>query len=146
MKTYSAKPNDVTRSWYEVDASDTNLGRLATQVATLLNGKQKPTFTPHVDGGDFVIVTNASKLKVTGDKKLKKTYYRHTGFPGGIKSKTLQERLDENASDVIVDAVRGMLPANKLRDGKLARLKVYNGAEHNHAAQKPQKIDLKGNK
>ena len=146
MKTYSAKPDDVTRSWYEVDASDTTLGRLATQVATLLNGKQKPTFTPHVDGGDFVIVTNASKLKVTGDKELKKTYYRHTGFPGGIKSKTLQERLDENASDVIVDAVRGMLPANKLRDGKLARLKVYNDAEHNHAAQKPQKIDLKGSK
>lgn len=146
MKTYSAKPNDVTRVWYEVDASEAPLGRLATVVATLLTGKGKPSFTKHVDCGDYVVITNADQLQVTGDKKQKKIYYRHSGFPGGIKQRTLQEQMDIDATEAIVHAVRGMLPVNKLRDGRLARLKVYAGADHQHEAQKPQKFSVKEGK
>ncbi|MCA9334044.1 50S ribosomal protein L13 [Candidatus Saccharibacteria bacterium] len=142
-KTYSAKPTDVTRAWYVVDAATAPLGRLATEVAFVLMGKQKPMYTPHIDCGDYVVVINADKLVVTGDKKAKKTYYRHTGFPGGIKDETLQEKLDKDSTQVIVKAVRGMMPANKLRDGRLARLKVYAGTEHEHTAQKPTALTLK---
>lgn len=144
MKTYSAKPTDVTRKWYVVDASDTTLGRVATQVATLLMGKGKPMFTAHIDCGDFVIVTNTDNLQVTGGKKDKKIYYRHSGYPGGLTETQLKDALAADSTRVIYQAVRGMLPANKLRDGRLARLKLYAGAEHNHEAQKPQSISLKG--
>lgn len=140
MKTFSAKPSDVHRIWHIVDASEIPLGRLATQVATLLTGKYKPLFTPHIDCGDYVIVTNAEKLVVTGNKENKKVYYRHTGHPGGIKETKLNKM---NPELVIEKAVRGMIPANKLRDGRLARLKVYAGEEHNHSAQKPVKFILK---
>jgi large subunit ribosomal protein L13 len=142
-KTYSAKPSDVTREWYVIDASQAPLGRVATQVAQLLTGKGKPMFTQHIDTGDFVIVINADNLKVTGDKMEKKIYYRHSGFPGGLKETPLRKQIDKDSTEVIVHAVRGMLPVNKLRDGRLARLKVYKGAEHNHAAQKPTEIKVK---
>jgi large subunit ribosomal protein L13 len=142
-KTYSAKPSDVTREWYVIDASQAPLGRVATQVAQLLTGKGKPMFTQHIDTGDFVIVINADNLKVTGDKMEKKIYYRHSGFPGGLKETPLRKQIDKDSTEVIVHAVRGMLPVNKLRDGRLARLKVYGGSEHNHAAQKPTEVKVK---
>lgn len=146
MKTYSAKPTEVTRKWYVLDASKASLGRLSTQVADLLTGKTKPQYTPHIDCGDYVIVINADNLVVTGTKATDKIYYRHTGFPGGIKQATLAEKMEKDSTDVIVKAVRGMLPVNKLRDGRLARLKVYAGAEHNHTAQQPEVIDVKEGK
>lgn len=146
MNTYSAKPQDVTRVWYVVDAASAPLGRVATEIATLLTGKGKPMFTKHIDCGDYVVVTNANDIQVTGDKKQKKIYYRHSGFPGGIKQRTLQEQLDRDATEVLVHAVRGMLPVNKLRDARLARLKVYAGTEHQHEAQKPQKYEIKEGK
>lgn len=143
MKTYSAKPSDVTRIWYVVDASQVPLGRLATQVATLLTGKGKPQFTAHIDCGDFVIVTNAEKLVVTGDKLTDKKYYHHSLYPGGLSERSLSEQIDKNPNVVIEKAIRGMLPVNRLRPGRLERLKVYAGSEHNHAAQKPVVLDLK---
>ena len=146
MKTYSAKPSDVTRKWYVVDASDTTLGRVATQVATLLTGKGKPMFTNHIDCGDFVVVVNADKLQVTGGKEEKKMYYNHSGFPGGLRERQLKDLMANDSTEVIIKAVRGMLPVNKLRDGRLKRLKVYAGEEHDHAAQKPEKFSLKGDK
>lgn len=142
-KTYSAKPADVSRVWYVVDAAELPLGRLSTQVASLLLGKGKPMFTPHVDCGDYVIVINAAKLVVTGNKASDKQYHRHTGFPGGIKSTTLEKKSPES---VIAAAVRGMLPANKLRPGRLARLKVYADDQHNHHAQQPKVMSLKEGK
>lgn len=141
-KTYSARPKDITRAWYIVDASQATLGRVATEVATMLIGKKKPQFTSHVDCGDFVIVINAASLKVTGEKLTDKVYYRHSGFPGGIKSRTLQEQMDIDPTAAIISAVRGMLPVNKLRDGRLKRLKVYAGQDHGHAAQKPVAVEL----
>lgn len=146
MSTYSAKPQDVTRQWYHVDASEAPLGRIATEIAQLLIGKGKPMFTKHIDCGDYVVVTNADNIMVTGDKKQKKVYYRHTGFPGGLKERTLQEQLDRDATAVIFKAVRGMLPVNKLRDARLERLKIFAGTEHNHEAQKPKKISVKEGK
>lgn len=145
-KTYSAKPSDVTRKWYVLDASEAPLGRLATQAAQLLTGKGKPQFTHHIDCGDYVIVVNADSLVVTGDRMDKKVYYHHSGFPGGIKSRTLREQMDRDSTEVIVRAIRGMLPVNKLRDARLVRLKVYAGAEHNHSAQQPQTLSLKEGK
>ncbi len=142
-KTFSQKPAEVERVWYLVDASEVPLGRLATQVATLLTGKHKPTYTPHVDGGDYVIVVNASKMVVSGDKQSKKKYYRHTGYPGGIKETALSDMAPEKA---IEKAVRGMITANKLRPGRLARLKVYRDDQHNHQAQKPAAFSLKEGK
>lgn len=142
QKTYSAKPTDVTRAWYVFDASQVPLGRLSTEIATVLTGKKKPMYTSHIDCGDFVVVINADNLRVTGDKKEKKTYYRHTGYPGGIKSRTLREVIEIDATRAVEHAVRGMLPVNKLRDGRLKRLKVYSGAEHEHAAQKPTVVTL----
>lgn len=146
MKTYSAKPSDVARKWYVVDASEATLGRVSTQVATLLTGKSKPMFTPHIDCGDFVVVVNADKLQVTGGKETKKMYYNHSGFPGGLRERQLKDLMAHDSTEVIYKAVRGMLPVNKLRDGRLKRLKIYSGAEHDHAAQKPENFSLKGAK
>lgn len=145
-KTYNAKPSDVTRKWYVIDASELPLGRLSTRAAQLLTGKGKPQFTQHIDCGDYVIVINADKLVVTGERMDKKVYYRHSNFPGGLKERTLREQMDRDSATVIEHAIRGMLPVNKLRDGRLARLKVYAGAEHNHEAQKPEVISLKEGK
>ena len=143
MKTYSAKPTDVERKWYVVDAAEAPLGRIATQVATLLTGKGKPQFTKHIDTGDYVIVINAGQTVVTGSKESKKIYYHHTGFPGGIKDASFAEKQAKDPTFAITKAVRGMLPVNKLRDARLTRLKVYAGAEHQHEAQKPQVISVK---
>jgi large subunit ribosomal protein L13 len=142
MKTYSAKPSDVTRKWYVIDASEASLGRVATQIATLLTGKGKPMFTHHIDVGDFVIVVNADNLVVTGNKLEDKMYYRHSGFPGGLTETQLKDKMKDNSTEVIFKAVRGMLPVNKLRDARLARLKIYPGMEHNHEAQKPEKLKV----
>jgi large subunit ribosomal protein L13 len=143
MKTYSMKPSDVSRQWYVVDAAEVPLGRLATQVASLLLGKGKPTVTPHMDGGDYVIVINSANLVVTGNKQQDKKYHRHSGFPGGLYTRTLNEQLERDSNKIIFDAVRGMLPVNKLRDGRLARLKIYKDDQHTHAPQKPQTFSLK---
>jgi large subunit ribosomal protein L13 len=146
MKTYSAKPSDVTRKWYVIDASEVPLGRMATVAATLLTGKGKPQFTKHIDTGDYVIVVNADQLVVTGKKLEDKMYYRHSGFPGGLTETKLRDKLESDSTVVVVKAIRGMLPVNKLRPGRLDRLKVYKGAEHNHEAQKPEKISVKEGK
>ena len=146
MKTYSAKPTDVTRKWYVVDASELPLGRLSTRVAELLTGKGKPIFTKHIDCGDYVVIINSDKLVVTGDKTEKKMYYRHSNFPGGLRETTLQYELDKDSTQVITKSIRGMLPVNKLRDGRLARLKVYAGSDHDHAPQQPVSLSLKGDK
>ena len=146
MKTYSAKPTDVTRRWYMVDASEAPLGRVATKVATLLTGKGKPQFTKHIDCGDYVVIVNADNLVVTGNKLAKKMYYKHSGFPGGLREAPLQDMIEKDSTAVIVKAVRGMLPVNKLRDGRLARLKVYAGADHQHEAQQPQPLSVKEGK
>ena len=146
MKTYSAKPSDVTRKWYVIDASEVTLGRVATKAASLLLGKGKPQFTHHIDVGDYVIITNASSLKVTGDKLTTKKYYRHSGYAGALKERTLTEQMNLDPTQVLVHAVRGMLPANRLRDARLERLKVYAGAEHKHEAQKPETLSLNGDK
>lgn len=143
MKTYSAKPSEVERKWYVVDASELPLGRLSTQVASLLTGKGKPMFTSHVDCGDYVVVINADQLVVTGNKREGKVYYQHSGYPGGLKEATLNEKMVKDSTQVITHAIRGMIPANKLRDGRLARLKVYPGNEHAHTAQQPQTISFK---
>lgn len=143
MKTYSAKPSEVVRKWYVVDAAQAPLGRVATEVATLLTGKGKPQFTRHIDTGDYVIVINAAQTVVTGNKHTKKIYYHHSNYPGGLKSATLAEKMDIDPAFAITNAVRGMLPVNKLRDGRLQRLKVYAGSYHQHEAQKPEVITLK---
>ncbi len=143
MKTYSAKPKDVERKWYILDASAVPLGRLSVEVAKLLMGKNKPQFTSHIDVGDYVIIINAKQLKVTGDKLNKKIYYRHSNYPGGLKETLLKDQISKNAASVIVHSVRGMLPVNKLRDDRLKRLKIYEEATHNHEPQKPITITLK---
>lgn len=142
-KTYSQKPAEVTRKWILIDASEAPLGRVANLVAKHLIGKYKPTYTPHIDGGDYVVVINADKLVVTGDKERAKTYYRHSGFPGGIRSTSLAEVREKDAARAIIAAVKGMLPKNKLADERLKRLKVYNGSEHAHTAQQPVKVEVK---
>lgn len=147
MKTYSAKPSDVTRKWYVIDASEAPLGRVATQIATLLTGKGKPMFTKHIDVGDYVIVINAANVQVTGPKMDTKMYYSHSGYPGGLKEMTMRDKQAKDPTTAITHAVRGMLPVNRLRADRLERLKVYPGSEHNHDAQKPEKISVKeGNK
>jgi large subunit ribosomal protein L13 len=142
MKTYSAKPGEITRDWYVVDAEGQTLGRLATQIADTLRGKRKPQFTPHVDTGDFVIVVNAEKIQVTGNKLDQKRYYRHSGYPGGIRSRSLREQLERRPAEVIRTAVRGMLPKNRLARQQLTKLKVYAGPEHPHESQNPQPLEL----
>jgi large subunit ribosomal protein L13 len=146
MKTYSAKPTEVTRTWYVVDAAEAPLGRVATKVATLLTGKGKPMFTHHIDCGDYVVIINAKDLKVTGNKMLNKMYYRHSGHPGNLKETSLKEQMEKDPTKVLEHAIRGMLPVNKLRDERLARLKVYADADHKHEAQKPVTISVKEDK
>lgn len=145
-KTFSAKPTDVTRKWYVVDASELPLGRLATQVATMLTGKGKPIYTAHIDCGDYVVVINTDKLVVTGKKLTDKVYYRHSQYPGSLKETTLEMQMEKDSTKVVYDAIRGMLPVNKLRSPRLLRLKIYPGAEHNHAPQNPEVKSLKGSK
>ena len=143
MKTYAATIEDRQRDWYVVDAEGQTLGRLSTQIADVLRGKRKPTYTPHTDVGDFVVVVNAEKIVVTGNKRAQKRYWRHSGYPGGIRSRTLEEMLDRKPEDVIRLAVKGMLPRNKLARKQLLKLKVYAGPEHPHAAQQPQPMEVK---
>jgi large subunit ribosomal protein L13 len=142
MKTYVATPADRERNWFVVDASGQTLGRLATQIADALRGKRKPTYTPHVDTGDFVIVVNAEKITVTGNKRADKRYYRHSGYPGGLKSRTLNDMLERRPEEVIRLAVKGMLPRNRLARKQLTKLKVYAGPEHPHSAQQPQPMEI----
>lgn len=146
MRTYSAKPADITRKWYVIDASEAPLGRIATKVAKLLTGKDKPMFTRHIDCGDYVVIINAANVVVTGEKMDSKMYYRHSNYPGGLKEATMREKLEKDPTYAIFHAVRGMLPVNKLRDERLARLKIYAGQEHNHEAQKPEAISVKEGK
>ena len=137
MKTFSLKNTEVTRDWVVFDASDRVLGRFATKIADKLRGKDKPTFTPHVDGGDFVVVINAEKVKVTGKKSAQKKYYKHSLYPGGLKENSYQEILNNNPEMIIENAVRGMLPKNKLGKSMFKKLKVYRGSEHPHESQNP---------
>ena len=143
MKTYVATPADRERNWLVVDAAGKTLGRLATQVADQLRGKRKPEYTPHVDVGDFVIVINAEKIAVTGNKRAAKRYYRHSGYPGGLRSRTLQDMLERRPEEVIRRAVRGMMPRNRLARKQLTKLKVYAGPDHPHAAQQPEPLEIK---
>ena len=143
MKTYVSHPDLRERNWVLVDANGLTLGRLATQIANALRGKNKPEYTPHVDTGDFVVVINAEKISVTGDKRAQKRYYRHSGYPGGIKSRTLQEMLDRRPEEVIRIAVKGMLPRNRLARKQITKLKVYAGPDHPHVAQKPEPMEIK---
>jgi large subunit ribosomal protein L13 len=143
IRTYSPKLDDIQREWFVVDAKDQTLGRLATQIATLLRGKHKPIYTPHMDVGDFVIVVNADKIRVTGNKLDQKIYYRHSGYPGGIKSRTLRELLDRYPDRVIRLAVRGMLPKNRLGRATIKKLKIYAGDKHPHQAQQPRVYEPK---
>ncbi|HEV8179045.1 MAG TPA: 50S ribosomal protein L13 [Gaiellaceae bacterium] len=142
MKTYSAKPGEVTREWYLVDADGKTLGRLATQIADTLRGKRKPQYTPHVDTGDFVIVVNAEKIAVTGNKLDQKRYYRHSGYPGGLRSRTLREQLERRPTEVLRVAVKGMLPKNRLARQQITKLKIYAGPAHPHEAQNPRLLEL----
>jgi large subunit ribosomal protein L13 len=144
VKTYTAKPGEITREWYIVDAEGQTLGRLATQIADTLRGKNKPQYTPHVDTGDFVVVVNCEKIQVTGNKLDQKIYYRHSGYPGGLRQRTLREQLDRRPTEVIRKAVKGMLPRNKLAAAQLTKLKVYVGPEHPHEAQVPKPLPLEG--
>ena len=140
MKTYSAKKEDVVRKWVLVDADGKILGRLASEVASLLRGKHKPIFTPHVDTGDHVVVVNAEKIRLTGRKLVQKVYYHYTGYPGGLRSTTAGKLLSEKPERIIQKAVRGMLPKNKLGHAMLKKLKVYRGPQHPHQAQKPEAV------
>ena len=141
-KTYSPKPGDITRVWHVVDATDLPLGRFASEVATILRGKHKPTYAPHVDGGDFVIVVNAEKVAVTSGKSQTKIYYRHSGYPGGIKAETFENLRERRPEAIIERAVTGMLPKNKLGRQMARKLKVYPGPNHPHVAQSPQALEL----
>ena len=142
MKTFSAKPHEVKRDWFVVDATDKVLGRVATEIARRLRGKHKPEFTPHVDTGDYIVVVNVEKLRVTGNKAQDKKYFRHSGFPGGIKSITAGKLIDKKPEELIRKAVKGMLPKNKLARHMLSKLKIYTGSEHPHKAQQPKALDI----
>ena len=142
MKTYVATPDSRERNWLVVDATGKTLGRLATKLADILRGKRKPEYTPHVDVGDFVIVINAELISVTGNKRQEKRYYRHSGYPGGLRSRTLEEMLARRPEEVIRLAVKGMLPRNRLARTQLRKLKVYAGPDHPHAAQKPEPLEV----
>jgi large subunit ribosomal protein L13 len=142
MKTFTATPSNRERNWLVVDASGQTLGRLATRIADALRGKNKPTYTPHIDTGDFVIVVNAEKVAVTGNKRVAKRYYRHSGYPGGLRSRTLEQMLQRRPEEVIRLAVKGMLPRNRLARKQLTKLKIYAGPDHPHAAQKPQPMEV----
>lgn len=142
-KTYSQKPSEVTREWFVIDAASAPLGRVATEIAKYLIGKYKPTYTPHIDAGDYVIVINAEKVPVTGNKEEGKIYYRHSGFPGGIKDASLKEVREKAPERIIEAAVKGMIPRNKLAADRLSRLRIFVGEEHAHAAQNPKKVEVK---
>lgn len=142
-KTYSQKPSEINREWHLIDATELPLGRLSTIIAGLLTGKGKPTYTPHMDAGDYVVVINAKQVPVTGDKELQKIYYRHSGFPGGIKDARLEEVREKFPERIIENAVKGMLPKNKLQADRMGRLKVFAGSEHSHTAQTPKKVEVK---
>jgi large subunit ribosomal protein L13 len=142
MKTYVANAETRQRDWYVIDAEGKTLGRLATQIADALRGKRKPEYTPHCDTGDFVVVVNAEKIVVTGNKLREKRYWRHSGYPGGIRSRTLEEELERRPEEVIRRAVRGMLPRNRLARRQLTKLKVYAGPDHPHAAQRPSEMEV----
>jgi large subunit ribosomal protein L13 len=142
MKTFSAKPETVRRDWYVVDATDKTLGRLATELARRLRGKHKPEYTPHVDTGDYIVVVNADKIRVTGNKFNDKMYYRHSGYPGGIKEMNFKDMQDRHPERILEKAVKGMLPKNPLGRAMFKKLKVYAGAEHPHAAQQPQPLEI----
>ena len=140
MKTYSAKPGEISREWYLVDAEGQTLGRLATRIADTLRGKGKPEYTPHVDTGDFVVVVNAEKIAVTGSKLDSKMYYRHSGYPGGLKVRPLREQLERRPTEVLRKAVKGMLPRNRLSRAQIKKLKIYAGPEHPHGPQAPKPL------
>ena len=142
MKTFSAKAEDVQRDWYVVDASEKTLGRLASEIAHRLRGKHKPEYTPHVDTGDYIVVINAEKIRVTGAKATDKMYHRHTGYPGGIRSMPFEQLIEKAPERVIQGAVKGMLPRNPLGRAMFKKLKVYAGAEHPHTAQQPQPLNI----
>jgi large subunit ribosomal protein L13 len=142
MKTFSAKPEEVRRDWFVVDATDKTLGRLATELASRLRGKHKPEFTPHVDTGDHIVVVNAERIRVTGNKLADKTYYRHTGYVGNLKSITLEKLMEKSPEQVITIAVKGMLPKNPLGRAMLKKLRVFAGPEHSHTAQQPQPLEI----
>ena len=142
MPTYSPKPGDVTRAWHVIDAEDVVLGRLATEVATLLRGKHKPTYAPHVDTGDFVIIVNAEKVALTGNKREQKFAYRHSGYPGGLRKRSFGEMLDTKPESLLEKVVKGMLPKNKLGRAQGKKLKVYAGPEHPHSAQQPLAFEI----
>jgi len=142
VKTYAVKAGDIERQWWVVDAADQTLGRLATRIATLLEGKHKPTYSPHLDAGDHVVVINASRVRVTGNKLIQKRYYRHSGYPGGLKEESLQALMARKPELVIERAVKGMLPQNRLGRAMFRKLKVYRGADHPHQAQRPTAAEL----
>jgi large subunit ribosomal protein L13 len=142
VKTYAVKASEIERSWWVVDAADQTLGRLATRIATLLEGKHKPTYSPHLDTGDHVVVINAARIKVTGNKLVQKKYYRHSGYPGGLKEESLQALLGRKPELVIERAVKGMLPQNRIGRAMIKKLKVYGGADHPHQAQQPTVAEL----
>lgn len=142
MRTYTPKEGDADPQWHVIDAADVVLGRLATHAAALLRGKHKPTFVPHQDMGDFVIVINAEKVAVTGDKASKKRYWRHSGFPGGIRSVSFEEMIQRHPTRAVEEAVKGMIPKNKLGRAQLTKLRVYAGSEHPHAAQQPKPFEI----
>lgn len=142
-KTFSQRTEDVSRTWYLIDAADAPMGRVATQIANLLIGKSKPTYTPHVDNGDYVVVINAAETVVTGDKETGKVYYRHSGYPGGISDATVKEVREKHPERLIESAVKGMIPKNKLASGRMNRLRIFAGEEHTHTAQTPKKVEMK---
>ena len=142
MSTYSPKPGEITHAWHVIDASDVVLGRLATHAATLLRGKHKPTYAPHMDTGDFVIIINAEKIAVSGNKRESKFVYRHSGFPGGLKQRSVGEMIEKHPDRLVEKAIKGMLPKNRLGRAMAKKLKVYAGPSHPHSAQKPQAFEI----
>ena len=142
MKTVSARKESVTREWYLVDATDKTLGRLSTEIANRLRGKHKPEYTPHVDTGDYIVVVNAEKIRVTGKKGSEKVYHHHTGYPGGIKSISFSKLIDKAPERIIEKAVKGMMPKNKLSRSMMMKLKIYAGSEHPHSAQRPTPLEI----
>ena len=142
MKTFSAKNHDIDRNWYLVDAQNKTLGRLSTEIATRLRGKHKPIYTPHVDTGDYIVVVNASKIRVTGNKMKDKIYYKHTGYIGNLKSENLETMLEKYPERVLMKSVRGMLPKSKLGNAMIKKLRVFAGPEHTHIAQQPEPLEL----
>jgi large subunit ribosomal protein L13 len=143
LKTYSAKAGEIKRDWWVVDASDQTLGRLSAKLAMILQGKNKPVYTPHMDTGDFVVVVNVDKMRITGRKLDQKVYYRHTGYAGGQKATTMRDMMDRHPERVLTHAVKGMLPKNRLSRAQLKKLKIFSGPEHTHAAQQPRVLEIK---